>query len=519
MTAYQLQPYIVGQTQGLKEVFRSASSQLMRIGILGDSRTDPTVTVLDNRMESRLNYQCFRQFGMASETPIARVWVSTRSASADPEFCLPMALAYGTLNTNSATSPIADLPPGFSYYKLQTGAAAHGIALGLDTQCTSVRTTHGDFPHGNKGPFFPDANVKSEWFFRKNATITTPRFNWVDVATSAATPTVSVTGFSQNISVNPFDTSVGTGGVLKYTSPVHNTPTAGNYIKGLVICQNGAGSSYTGANGMEFAGGRFKDSANNRGMVVQSFGCGNYDAAEVLDLNGSCGPTIATMGPYHAWMIIFGANDYGSASYASPSTNFIVKMQALIDFVRSSTVGGTSRTPIVLCNPYLRPSAQSTFDTFTAQLIQLAQTNSDVVFLNVARAIEDAKYSTSNTAFTADGIHFSTDMGAMIYHDVVWNLVQAASQSGTQTTAADLMAAINADATQITQQTNAATAATQSTAAAIDAATAATQATAAALDASKIPRLSSAVTAGAAIRRNKVAATSTTLDETLEATP
>jgi len=52
-----------------------------------------------------------------------------------------------------------------------------------------------------------------------------------------------------------------------------------------------------------------------------------------------------------------------------------------------------------------------------------------------------------------------------------------------------------------------------------DAATAATQATAAALDASKIPRLTDAIAAGAAVRRNKVAATSTTLDETLEATP
>lgn len=53
----------------------------------------------------------------------------------------------------------------------------------------------------------------------------------------------------------------------------------------------------------------------------------------------------------------------------------------------------------------------------------------------------------------------------------------------------------------------------------IAAITAATQATAAALDASKIPRAASPTTAGAAVRRNKVAATSATLDETLEATP
>lgn len=48
---------------------------------------------------------------------------------------------------------------------------------------------------------------------------------------------------------------------------------------------------------------------------------------------------------------------------------------------------------------------------------------------------------------------------------------------------------------------------------------AAAQATAAALDASKIPRAAAAVTAGASVRRTKVAATSATLDETLEATP
>lgn len=80
-----------------------------------------------------------------------------------------------------------------------------------------------------------------------------------------------------------------------------------------------------------------------------------------------------------------------------------------------------------------------------------------------------------------------------------------AAKTRTNIDPAYIIAANNADATQITQQTNAATAATQ--------------ATAAALDASKIPRLSAAVAAGAVVRRNKVAATSTTLDETLEATP
>lgn len=41
----------------------------------------------------------------------------------------------------------------------------------------------------------------------------------------------------------------------------------------------------------------------------------------------------------------------------------------------------------------------------------------------------------------------------------------------------------------------------------------------AATEVNKIPRSSASLTAGAATRRNKVAATSTTLDETIEATP
>jgi len=57
-----------------------------------------------------------------------------------------------------------------------------------------------------------------------------------------------------------------------------------------------------------------------------------------------------------------------------------------------------------------------------------------------------------------------------------------------------------------------ATAATEATAAAAQSTTAATEI-------GKVPRLSTAIAAGAAARRNKVAATSDTLDETLGAVP
>jgi formylmethanofuran dehydrogenase subunit E-like metal-binding protein len=67
--------------------------------------------------------------------------------------------------------------------------------------------------------------------------------------------------------------------------------------------------------------------------------------------------------------------------------------------------------------------------------------------------------------------------------------------------------------------TQSTTAATQATTAATQATTAATQATAAATEIGKVHRSANPVAAGAAMRRNKVAATADTLDETLGAVP
>jgi hypothetical protein len=87
---------------------------------------------------------------------------------------------------------------------------------------------------------------------------------------------------------------------------------------------------------------------------------------------------------------------------------------------------------------------------------------------------------------------------------ITWDLTEIELPAGGPTTA-QIVAAINADPTQITARTNAATAATQ--------------ATTAATEIGKVPRLSTAIAAGAAARRNKVAATADTLDETLGAVP
>lgn len=507
MPTYQEQPYITGQIQGLKEVFRSARSQLMRIGVLGDSRTDPdNIGTLDRRLEQRLNYLCFKAFGQASETPISRAGASNYSTTGDPQFCVPRAVFYGQVLANNASATLADfsdMPPGFSLYRMQTSSAIRGVSLGLDPTAGSIHATAGQMPHGGKAVYFPSAGVVSEHFFRKRLSIEATRLNWVDVTKSTSVVvSVSSTGFTQNVNVGAFVTNDADGGLVKYRSPVHNTPSAGNVINSIVACQDDTNAIYTGTNGFQWAGGRFVDPSRNQGMVIQSFGAGNYDAAELLDRHGSMGPAVNAYGPYHAWFIVLGANDYGSPSYATPTTGaFKTKIQDLIDFARGATAGGTARTPIVLCSPYARTGSQSAFDAFVEFLIELTQENNDVVFVNTARILEDAGYSPTNTAFTTDEVHMKTNLGVVMHAEALFTAIQVASESGSvleSLTAGEIVAAINADATQTAARNNAATAATEI---------------------GKVPRLSAAIAAGAAARRNKVAATADTLDETLGAVP
>lgn len=423
MTAYQSQPIFSGQVSGLASLFRAATSQIVRIGVLGDSRTDPFTTYADRRLECRLNYNAYKTFGQASETPIARAGLATRSSTVDPQFCIPTAVAYGTKLTNDDSATIAefeDLPPGFSLYQMQTSSATRGVSIGLDPRCTAINGTWGDFAHGDKADYFPNSNIVCEAFFRNQTTLAAPKIQWVDVEKASATPTTSISGFSASANED-FNNNGSDTGVTKYTSSIHTTPASGNYINAVFSSLTAASAVYTGANGHQFAGARFKQSGISKGVVFQSFGASGYDAAEVLDRHGSMGPTLNTFGPYHAWIIILGANDYGSPTYATPTTNYKQKIQDIIDFVRTTEAGGTSRTPVVLLNPYSRPSAQATFDIFTEQLIELTTENDDVCFLNIARVIEEAGYEAGDTTWTNDDIHFSAKQACTIYSDAIWN--------------------------------------------------------------------------------------------------
>ena len=192
-------------------------------------------------------------------------------------------------------------------------------------------------------------------------------------------------------------------------------------------------------------------------------------------------------------------------------------------------------------------------------MVQYAQAQTAVgTYMQLVNA---ATAATESTAAHMDAATAATHTPTAISDMIAKNVVTGANDwdEALDEINKQSLIAINANATQITLQNNAATAATHTPAAISDmiaknvatgandwdealdeinkqsliainanptqitlqgnAATAATQATAAATEIGKVPRLSTAIAAGASARRTKGAATATTLDETLGATP
>jgi len=453
MTTWQSQPYFAGDLTALQSIFSGASSSLKRIGIWGDSRTDPQVNVNDRLFEQRLNYQSFLRFGPASETPITRVMLSTRSTSLDPQWCLPIMIPYGNsygpfggLPWNGS-SAVANLPPGFGYHEMDDTGDMQ-IAFSLDIGNTSVYDNGAGtlaYPWSGTDTFFlnsSEATLKPELFLRKNASAVATKLQWISAPTDTATPSlyadINATAVVGGIGFNSGS------GVIKWTGPTINH-VSGKYdnfaFRGLNDAEN------TTKEGMQVCGVRWTNSALSQGVVFQSFGQGAYDADEVLLHHPDMGPTVNTFGPYDAHIIILGANDV-DASYATPLTNYKVKIRAIITALKSSEFGGNASTPIVLMSPYKRSDSDfsTLLDAFTQSLIDLCDEFANVAFFNVARAFQEAGFDPDD-ATQSDTIHISNIRTEAHYADMVFGgLETLAGESSGGATAAEIIAAFKADA-------------------------------------------------------------------------
>lgn len=473
MTTWQSQPYFAGDLTALQSIFSGASSSLKRIGIWGDSRTDPQVNVNDRLLEQRLNYKAFQRFGPASETPISRVAISTRSTSLDPQFCLPVLIPYGTSYgtfggaAQNGLSAIDNLPPGFGYHEMDDTGDMQ-IAFSLDPGNTSVfnNGTTVAYPWSGTAAFFLSsefATVKPEIFLRKNSSAVATKLQWISAPTDTPAPSLYA-DINATAVVGGLGFNTGSG-VMKWTGPALNH-VSGKYdnfaFRGLNDAED------TTKEGMQVCGLRWTNPTLSNGVVFQSFGQGTYDADEVLSNHPDMGQTVATFGPYDAHIVILGANDVDS-SYPTPLTNYKVKVRAIIDALKSAPFGGSVTTPIVLMNPYKRSDSDFSayLDAFAQSLIDLCDEYSNVAFYNVARAFEEAGFDPDD-ATQSDTIHISNIRTEAHYADMVFGGLEAlAGESSGGATAAEVVAAINADATQAAARAAAIAAASQTAAATI----------------------------------------------------
>lgn len=502
MTHWLQVPYISGNRAVFSQLVADARTSNKRIALVGDSQEDTT----SESTCVNLSFLAWQKLGRCFESCIMPPFNQGTSADTSLFWCSAcQGVSPSAKVTANSLIPMGQTVIGSGTYSL--GTVRYLLAYKADT---NVLQAAGDYQIID-----PSAGCVADIFLYTNSA-GPAEIKWssapvaIGPSSGSMSAVVNATALSSGLGLN------GTSGTAKRFRTGTMPYNAAKPYHQLIVGGHD-GTSYVA--GAEMAGARIISLAGAGGLVWEPFSVTGYSTDSVLANHSGAGPMFNLMGGPDGWSgISIGLCNNNAFSLHDDPATYKTKLSALITLLRSWT--GTTTPVLLLADPPTTGSgwfagSWDSFNGYAAVQAELANELTDVMAINTQRMVYDQGYDPSVAEDSTDGIH-PTPKAALIRASVIVNALFSEARGAT---AAEIVAAINADATQITQQTNAATAATQSTAAAIDAATAATQATAAALDASKIPRLTDAIAAGAAVRRNKVAATSTTLDETLEATP
>ncbi|MCC6271128.1 MAG: hypothetical protein IT190_07610 [Microbacteriaceae bacterium] len=210
-----------------------------------------------------------------------------------------------------------------------------------------------------------------------------------------------------------------------------------------------------------------------RGMSFDSFAFGGARISTMRAAADAAYAQFQAFGPWTAIELCFGVNDIGSEGLTIEQ--YKTALTDWIDYFRSSPWNQQS-VPIILksqveVNPALasgnwNPTTHADYLLVPAVHQEIAEEYDLIVAVNERRALYEAGYDPSNAAHSTGGIHPDDAAGYWMNTraDRCWQIMQESVASQVGPTVIDIMQGFNTDATQITQQTNAATAATQSTA-------------------------------------------------------
>ena len=513
-------PYIAGDASIVRWLFKRSRSNHSRIALFGTSLETHPNGYGDNYVP-RLWANAYTTFGAPSESGIGY-----------PEN-MAQRFSIRTADYSAVTAPSGGPSILPATQLKETTGTTYYLAPQSKLQRTAVDQTQALKVAGKQQYFEFDNDLKCEfWVVPHAASPPKLRYLW----SPAASETGILSAATNLVTQTPLGTDYSALTANSWVKETTATLTQSASYPNPQLTVYGRNSADNAAQaGLWFGGFRWLcNSATPRGMSFESFAFGGARIDTMRTAADAAYAQFQAFGPWTAICLAFGINDVGSGTvdidqYKTALVNWI-------NYLRSSP-WNQQNVPIILNSQLSVDPAKSDggwnsgthadYNLVPAVHQEIAEELDMVVAVNERRAVAEAGYDPANATHSADGVHpiitgtyagYWMSMRADRYWQIM--LESAASQVGP--TVIDITQGFNADATQITQQTNAATAATAAadTVAAIKADAALGTADGGLVaEVNKIPRAAAAVTAGAAQQKhleNSLGATLQTVYEVLD---
>lgn len=446
MTNFKLVPYVSGAKELFAALVNDARTSNKRIALFGDSQEDTTgeSTCVD------LSFYSWQKLGQCHETCIMPPF-NHGSASGSSLFWL--SAGAGTSSTTGIV-PASYVPPG--QIVMGSGTYSSGCIRSLfafkgDTNAIAAA--------GAYSIADPTAGCVADIFLYTNSAGPAEiKWNSAPVAGGPGSGSlfapINASAVTSGLALNASDN-------LPVRFRTSTLPYDANKPYAQLIYGGHDGSAYVA--GTQMAGARLISLAGAGGLVWEPFSVGGYTTESVLANHANAGPMFQAMGGPDGWSAIaIGMMNNNPYSLGDTPAQYKTKLSALITLLR--TWAGSTLPVLLLGDPPTTgvgwPAGYwDNFNACAAVQAELAAELVDVMAVNTQRLMFDGGYDPSQSIYSADGLH-PTPLGAGIRGAAIVNAVFGAYVPSTSPTVAEIVSAINADPTQITQQTNAATAAT-----------------------------------------------------------
>ena len=442
MTHWLQVPYTSGAKLLFAQLAEDARTSNKRIALFGDSQEDTTSesTCVD------LSFHSWQKLGRVHESCICPPF--NHGTTADSSlFWLSAGAATGD-STKATTASY--IPPGKSVTQSGTyplGCVRHLLAYKADTNWLQ---SAGDYTILD-----PTSGCVADIFlYTKSSGPAEIKWNSAPVATGPSAGSISATVNASEVTTTlELDASSNVG--KRYRTGTLPYDGAKPYAQ--LIYGGHDGSSYVA--GTEMAGARFISLAGAGGLVWEPFSVGGYNTEHIAANHANAGPMFTLMGGPDGWSAIaIGLMNNNAFSLDDTLEEYETKLSALITLLRTWT--GTTTPIVLLADPPTTGSGwpvgtHDNFNQYASVQADLANSLQDVMAINTQRLMYDFGYDPADTTYCIDGTH-PTRLGANIRAATIVSALFGEGFVGSGSsgpTTAEIVAAINADATQTAART------------------------------------------------------------------